>query len=155
MNDYGLYRIRAEINACIDPETGEVDAEKFDALVIERDQKIEDIGKMYINLISEADKAEAEIKRLKERQDDFKNRAEKLKELISLELHGEPFKTALITIGYRKSEMVVIDDISAIPTEYLKYANPTADKIGIKAAVKRGETVAGAHIENKLNMSIK
>lgn len=39
-----LYEIDAEIEACIDGETGEVlDYEKLDGLQIERDRKIENI----------------------------------------------------------------------------------------------------------------
>ena len=45
--------------------------------------------------------------------------------------------------------------MTAIPKEYLKFADPTVDKNAIKAAIKAGTSVAGAEIVEGKSMSIK
>ena len=46
-------------------------------------------------------------------------------------------------------------DMSRLPSEFLKYSEPTADKTAIKAAIKEGKEVAGAEILVKNNLQIK
>lgn len=59
-------------------------------------------------------------------------------------------------ISFRASEETIIDDESQIPydfiTEKITYA---PDKAKIKAAIKAGQVVSGAHIESKRNIQIR
>ena len=60
-----LYEIDAAMQECIDPETGEVDAERIEALAMERDKKIENIALWIINIKADIETAKAEIDRLR------------------------------------------------------------------------------------------
>ena len=138
-----LYEIENEILNCVDMETGEiVDIEKLESLQMERDQKIENIGCWIKNLLADA-------RALKE------EKAASLKAYLSSYLNGEKFKTAKVAISYRKSDSVDIAEGAVIPEEYLKYSDPTPDKIGLKAALKAGEKFPGISIVTSSNIQIK
>ena len=49
---------------------------------------------------------------------------------------------------------VIIDDVTKIPTQYMRQKVEIApDKAAIKAALKSGETIEGAHIEQGVSLS--
>ena len=151
-----LYEIDMAIMECIDGETGEIlDSEKLEALQMERSEKIEKVALFYKNLTSDAEAYKAEKDKFAERQRVAENKAESLKKWIDHALSGSPFKTTQVEIKYRKSKQVVIDDLSAINETYLKFAEPKPDKTAIKNAIDSGAEVAGCHIEEKQNISIK
>ena len=65
-----LYEINAEIDNCIDYETGEIlDIEKFQELQIEKERKLEAIALVYKNAVAESKMFDDEIKALKERKE--------------------------------------------------------------------------------------
>ena len=68
---------------------------------------------------------------------------------------GNAVETAKFKVSFRRAKKTVIDDLAMVPTAFLKYAEPTADKTAIKDAIARGEVVPGAHIEESLSMNIK
>lgn len=151
-----LYEIDQEILSLVDPETGEIlDYEAFAELQMERNQKIENIVLWIKNLVAEAAALKAEKDSFAEREKTAKNKAESLKKYLDTILQGQALKTTKFAVSYRKSEQTVIDDLSAIPAEFLKEVQPEADKTAIKAAIKAGAEIAGAHIEEKMNISIK
>lgn len=151
-----LYEINQEILSLVDPDTGEIlDFEAFAELQMEREQKIENIVLWHKNLVAEAAALKAEKDAFAEREKAAKNKAESLKKYLDTILQGQPLKTTKFSVTYRKSEQTVIDDISKIPAEYLKPVEPEADKTAIKNAIKAGAEIAGAHIEEKMNMSIR
>ena len=69
--------------------------------------------------------------------------------------NGEKFKTARVNCSFRNSESVNVLDLSRIPSEYLRQAEPTADEIAIKAALQSGKTVEGAEIVTNTSVIIK
>lgn len=151
-----LYEIENEILNCVDMETGEiVDIEKLESLQMERDQKIENIGCWIKNLLADAKALKEEEDNLAARQKSAENKAASLKEYLSSYLNGEKFKTAKVAISYRKSDSVDISEGAVIPEEYLKYSDPTPDKIGLKAALKAGEKFPGISIVTSSNIQIK
>jgi outer membrane murein-binding lipoprotein Lpp len=151
-----LYEIDQAILSLVDAETGEIlDYEAFAELQMERDQKIENVALWIKNLVAEAAALKAEKDSFAEREKAAKNKAESLKKYLDTILQGQPLKTTKFNVTYRKSEATVIDDISKIPAEYLKPIDPEADKTAIKNAIKAGAEIAGAHIEEKMNISIK
>ena len=151
-----LYEIDNEIMNCIDEETGEiVDVEKLDSLVMERDVKIENICLWIKNLKADAVALKAEKDNFATRQKAAENKAESLTKYISNYLNGDKYKSARVTVSYRKSEAVNITDISQIPTEYIKPAEPQADKTAIKNAIKSGTAIPGAEIIENQNIQIK
>ena len=49
-----LYEIDAALMACIDPETGEIDADAWEALSLDREVKIENTALLIKDLLAEA-----------------------------------------------------------------------------------------------------
>ena len=151
-----LYEIENEILNCVDMETGEiVDIEKLESLQMERDQKIENIGCWIKNLLADAKALKEEKDNLAARQKSAENKAASLKAYLYNYLNGEKFKTAKVAISYRKSDSVDITEGAVIPEKYLKYSDPTPDKIGLKAALKAGEKFPGISIVTSSNIQIK
>lgn len=151
-----LYEIDAGIMACIDGETGEIiDEEKLAELQMERDKKVENVALWYKNLVSDAAAYKAEKDAFAERERVAKNKAESLKRYLESALDGQPYKSTRVSVSYRASDAVIVDDVQLIDPAFLKFAEPTPDKTAIKKAIKAGETVDGAHIEQRSNISIK
>lgn len=151
-----LYEIDSAIMNCVDMETGEIiDMEALENLQMERDQKIENIGCWIKNLLADAKALKEEKDNLAARQKSAENKVASLKAYLSSYLNGEKFKTAKVAISYRKSDSVDISEGAVIPDEYLKYSDPTPDKIGLKAALKAGEKFPGISIVTSSNIQIK
>lgn len=155
-----LYEIEKEIMSCVDMETGEIiDCEKLDSLTMERDQKIENIALWVKNL-------EADAKAYKEEKDSFaqkqkaaENKAKSLKEYLSRFLAGTSYKSTKVNIGFRKSESVDVFSLESLieygNSDYLKYKEPEADKMAIKAALKSGANIPGCILVESNNIQIK
>lgn len=151
-----LYEINEEILNCVDMETGEIiDAEKLSQLQMEFDDKVEGIALWIKNLLSDAAAIKEEKDKLAERQRVCENKAKSLKEYLSGFLGGEKFKTPRVAISYRKSKSVDVQDITALPKEYLKYSEPTANKAEIKKALEAGTSVPGCVLVENSNIQIK
>ena len=151
-----LYEINEQIMACIDNETGEIiDTDKLNELQIAKDEKIENLALWYKDLLAEANALKEEKEAFAEREKAAKNKAESIKNYLSYVLNGENFKTTKCALSFRKSEKTVIDDINSIPENFLKYAEPKADLTEIKKAIKNGEEIKGAHLEEAQNIQIK
>lgn len=84
----------------------------------------------------------------------FDGRQRELKSRLS-NFERQNFKTTKCALSFRKSEKTVIDDIYSIPENFLKYAEPKADLTEIKKAIKNGEEIKGAHLEETQNIQIK
>ena len=151
-----LYEINAEIESCVDMETGEIlDIEKLEKLQIEFDEKVENIALWVKNLNAEAEAVKKEKDVLAARQKACENKAQGLKNYLSSFLNGQKFKTARVSISYRKSESVEISDVSALDPEYYKVVQPEADKTKIKNAIKNGASLAGVSLIEKQNIQIR
>ena len=151
-----LYDIDAAIAELLDEETGEIfDIEKFEALSIERDSKVESICLWIKNLNAEAEALKAEKQAFEKRQKSVNNKIESLKNYISSYLGGTKFKTAKVDVSFRSSEKVEIDDLLQIPDDYLRYQEPEVDKTKIKNALKDGVKIDGVHLEVCSNIQIK
>ena len=151
-----LYEIENEILNCVDMETGEiVDIEKLESLQMERDQKIENIGCWIKNLLADAKALKEEKDALAARQKIAENKAASLKKYLSRYLNGEKFKSAKLSISYRKSDSVNIAEDATVPEEYLKYSDPAPDKVGLKAALKSGKEYPGITLVSTQSIQIK
>nr|DAZ56832.1 MAG TPA: resistance protein [Caudoviricetes sp.] len=157
-----IYDIDSAITALIDNETGEVtDEEAFDALQMERDVKVENIGLYFKDLTAEAKAIKEEEASLAARRKAVENKAERLKHLLDYALNGDKFSTPRLKVSYRKSSTV---ELSAGFTEWaeinaddlLTYSEPKPNKTAIKAAIKDGRVPENlATIETHENISIK
>jgi len=156
-----LYEIDNAILDCIDLETGEViDAERLDALNMERDAKIENVACWIKDLKAEAEAIKAEKQALAERQRVAENKAESLKKWLAYALDGQKFGTAKCAISFRNTESVEVTDegLEALMKEHnelLTYKKPEPNKTAIKQALKDGLTVAGVELVRNTNVIIK
>lgn len=152
-----LYEIDQQIIECLDTDTGEIlDAEKLDALMIERNEKIEAVTLCIKNLTSDAIAYEAEILVFKERKERAEKKAESLKKWLADALCGQKFSTTRCAVNFRKSEKIEISDESQIPKEYMKESvTYTPDKKAIKAAIKAGQAINGCCLVENQNIIIK
>ena len=151
-----LYEINQQILNCIDKETGEiVDIEKLNDLQMAKDEKIENLALWYKDLLAEANALKEEKEAFAAREKAAKNKAESIKNYLSYALNGANFKTTKCALSFRTSERTVIDDIYSVPENFLKYSEPKADLNEIKKAIKNGEEIKGAHLEETQNIQIK
>ena len=151
-----LYEIDEAILGCIDTETGEIlDADKLNALQIEREKKLENVALWIKNLTSDAEALKAEKQAFAERQKAAESKAESLKKWLTEALAGEKFKTTKVAVSFRKTKSVQVADIWQLDDSYVKYAEPTADKAAIKKAIEAGQEVAGATLVENVSISVK
>lgn len=143
----------------VNEETGEVTAEPdfelIEKLQMERDKKIENVCRFVKNAASEAKAIADEIKQFTARKKVLENQVDRAKSFLEFALAGEKFESPTVSVTYRTSKSIVVDDLGALPEEYLRYKEPEADKMAIKAALKAGETVPGAHEEETKSIQIK
>jgi len=156
-----LYEIAESIMACFDPETGElVDVDAFEALQMERTQKIENIACWIKDLTADAAAIREEEKSLADRRRSMENKAENLKNYLSRFLgDGEKYSSARCALSWRKSTKVEVDlqELYKDPLSenYLLYRDPEPNKTAIKEAIKAGFTVNGCELIENNNLQIK
>lgn len=151
-----LYEIDNAILDCVDMETGEiVDLDKLESLQMKRDQKIENIGCWIKNLLADAKALKEEKDKFAKRQKAAECKAASLKEYLSRYLNGEKFESTEVSISFRKSDSVVVAENAIVPEEFLKYADPTPDKAGLKAALKAGKEFPGISLVPSQSIQIK
>lgn len=155
-----LFEIDAELENCVDPETGEFDESKFNLLTHLRDEKIEGLICYYKNTVADAEALKTQEKIFKERREREERKAENLKSYIARALDGEKFKSDKVEVGYRKSKVVqTAEDFVKWAVEHdrddlLTYKEPTANKTAIKEAINNGEDVPAEIVDN-VNIQIK
>lgn len=140
----------------VDAETGEIlTAEEIDQLQMDRAEKIEGCLLVIKNKQAEAEAIDAEIKRLTERKRTLTNKAQWLRDYVSMSLNGEKFSTARVAVSYRKSESVEVTcDPENLPGLFRKITY-APDKTNLKKALKDGVEIAGVQLVTKLNLQIK
>ena len=151
-----LYEINEAILNCVDMETGEIiDGDRLKELQMAFDDKVENIALWIKDLLAEAEAVKTENNNLAKRQQVCENKAKSLKEYLSKFLAGEKFKTPKVSISYRKSESVEVEDITKLDDDYLKYSDPTVDKTRVKKALKDGVELEGVKLVENNNIQIK
>lgn len=153
-----LYEIDKRIIDLIDDETGEIinsNLNTFDELMMERNNKIENVALWIKNLRADAEAYKAEAQAFVDRKKAAERKIESLTRLLEITLRGRKFKTERVQIGYRKSDSVQIDKDAKLPDEYLRFREPEPDKAALKKALKDGVEIKGAWLEEKLNMQVK
>ncbi len=150
-----LYEIDTQILECVDAETGEIfDYEKFEALNLEKDVKIENTLLWIKNLKAQAKAVQEEKLNFAQRQKVLENQVERLENFITDYLGGNKWESAKVRASFRKSESVEIAEDAVIPEEYHKI-KVEYDKTALKQAIKDGQTFDGVTILAKQNLQIK
>lgn len=160
-----LYEIDAgiqELLSEVDPETGELitDYEALDALLMERETKIENIVLFIKNLSSDVRELKAEEAALAERRKKAEKKAERLREYVSHALGGERFQTPRCCVSFRKSTALELGEgFTEWAKEHadtlLRYKEPEPDKTAIKAALAGGAEIPEAKLVQNTTMTIK
>ena len=158
-----LYEIREDILALIDkvdPDTGEVlfDPEALDALMVERDEKIESVALAIKNIKAEGDAIAAEIKTLTDRKRVLDNKAESIKSYLKRQLDGEKFSSPRVAVSYRNASSVKIDELKFWdnhPADAFVRRTEEPNKKAISDALKNGVNIPGASLETNTSIIIK
>lgn len=160
-----LYEIDEEIQELLsetDPETGELitDYAVLDALLMEREAKIENIVLFIKNLSSDVRELKAEEAALAERRKKAEKKAERLREYVSHALGGERFQTPRCCVSFRKSTALELGEgftewAKEHAATLLRYKEPEPDKTAIKAALAGGAEIPDAKLVQNTTMTIK
>lgn len=161
-----LYEIDKNIEALVntvDPDTGEitVDNEALDALLMERDAKIENIACYIKNLVAESKAIKEEETALSARRKTTEKKAERLKDYLTYALQGEKFQTAKCAVSFRKSSAVEVDDCfvewaqTSGNEELLRYKEPEVNKTAVKERLTGGEYLDFARLVQNTSITIK
>lgn len=150
----------------VDEDTGEVtltDEEiqtALDSLQMEFDEKILALRNTVINLTAEADAIRAEKSRLDKRMKTATSGAERAKRFLAYLLKGEKYQNGAVSISYRKSEKLVVEDeemlLSWAKADGRGFLKEPELMLGdIKTAVKNGTAIPFVHIEQKSNIQVR
>ena len=152
-----LYEIDQAIMNCCDAETGEIiDAEALDALLMQRDEKLEAVALWIKNLQSDALAYKAEKDAFAARQKAAEKRAESLKKYLADALQGQKFSTAKCAVSFRRSEKVEIPEEYLVPLEFLEEEiTYKPNRAAIKEAIKAGREVSGCQLVENFNIQIR
>jgi len=162
-----LYKIANDYCAAYDdllsiPELSqEIIADTMASLAGDLESKAINVAAFIKNMESEAEaikKAESEMQK---RRRSLENKTNNLKKYLIFNLNQcriKEIKTSPYFLIKLKENppSVVIDNENEIPKDFRKVEIiENIDKIAISKALKNGDLVPGAHLENKLSISIK
>lgn len=151
-----LYEINAEILNCVDIETGEIiDELALEALEMDKAEKIENIALWIKNLKAQAAALKAEKDSFAAREKTANNKIKNLQNYLLGALRGQKFESTKVKIFYGSNDSVEIADGAKIPEEFLKPAEPTIDKAGLKTAIKAGRVIPGVRVVSKNYIKMK
>lgn len=158
-----IFQIDDKIQNLVDPETGELmDYEAFEALQMEREKKLDNVGVWIKDLQAQAKAIKAEEDTLAERRRVIEAKAERLRGYLDMALQGSSFTSARCDIRYRKSTAVqVVDEEKLIrwakrnKLKDLFTVTTKVNKTNIGKLLKEGTPVAGASLEERQNIQIK
>lgn len=121
--------------------------------------KVEDYCRVIYQLNADVEMYENEIKRLTAKAKAAKKGVDRMKSALSdymTATQKKKLSAGTFTLSFRKSESVVIMDENALPTEYIvEEVKIKPNKKLIKNAIKNGETVNGAELQENQNLQIK
>lgn len=150
-----LYEIDSAIIGCMDEETGEIIEDAMEELELDNIQKAENIALSIKNDAAMAKALKEEIDKLTQRLRTCNNGIDSKKKYLPYLLGDKKLKTARVSVSYRNSESVTIDDLGSLSEKYIRIPEPQADKTAIKKAIKAGKEVAGAHLETSKSVIVR
>lgn len=164
VNPLSLYAIMEEHTSLLHQimeADGELSPEMEDALLLngtEMQRKSLSVAYMIKTMDYNIDVLDKEIDRLQALKQKASNAKEFLKQRLSeaMQLFGvERLDGGNIKLFFRKSESVEITGPGELPEKFFIPKPPEPSKTLIKAAIKAGEEVPGAHLVEKQNLQIK
>lgn len=158
-----LYRISQEqqaLNELLFEAEGELTPELEEALAINEANltlKAENYATSMAMFAASVEAAKTERKRLDAYIKRAENAQERMKNALStaLETFGlDRLEVGTYRISFRKSEAVIVDDELTVPDEYI-IVETKVNKAQLKADLKEGLVVSGAHLETRKNIQIR
>lgn len=143
-----------------DPDTGEVDGEALAAYAeynAAAAEKLEGTACYVRELKAEADAIKAEEERLAKRRKALENKSERLKNYMmpALEAMGGKVKGVMASVRIGKSQAVTVFDLDALPDAFKRVVTKVdPDKVALKKALKAGEDIPGAALEDRQSVVI-
>lgn len=155
-----IYEIDAAITALADEYGDIADFETFDALMMQRNEKIENVALWIKNLVAEAKAIKEEEDRLRKRRQAAETKIENLKGYLDHALQGAKFETARCAISNRKSKSIATDPdfvawAIANRDDLLLFKAPEPCKTAIKEALACGEKLPHVEVRETNNIIIK
>lgn len=143
-----------------DPDTGEVDGEALAAYAeynAAAAEKLEGTACYVRELKAEADAIKAEEERLAKRRKALENKSSRLKTYMmpALEAMGGKVKGVMASVRIGKSQAVTVFDLDALPDAFKRVVTKVdPDKVALKKALKAGEDIPGAALEDRQSVVI-
>ena len=160
-----IYEIPGELRELLDrldadPDTGEVDGDALAAYAeynAAAAEKLEGTACYVRELKAEADAIKAEEERLAKRRKALENKSERLKNYMmpALEAMGGKVKGVMASVRIGKSQAVTVFDLDALPDAFKRVVTKVdPDKVALKKALKAGEDIPGAALEDRHSVVI-
>ena len=158
MNLYQLTGAAMQLQEML--EAGEIDKAVYDDTLegLDIDTKVENICKVIRNLDAQAKAFKEEKDRLAEHEKVAKNGVTRLKESLLMYMQAcdkKKLDAGTFTVSRSKSTSVKIFDETGVPEEFLVYQPATIDKTAVAKAIKAGQVVAGAELEEREYVRIR
>lgn len=155
-----LYQLTTDFDALMDADD-DISSALANIVAGEIEAKAENVCKFLTVLETTAEQFKAEEKRIADARKALENKAARVRDYIKESLLNAGIDK--VTAGTFKLSIslsggsVAIDDPSSIPAKYLTIIpeQHIPDRVAIKAAIKGGENVPGAHIEAGYTLRIK
>ena len=137
-------------------------ADTMEGIEGEFEIKAENYAKVMKNLEGDILAIKAEIDRLSNKKKALENNIKTMKSALKMAMEATgktKFKTELFGFNIQKnapSVVIDLEDLSKLPSQFIKQHEIEADKTAIKEALKRGENLEGiAHLEQSESLRIK
>lgn len=163
---YNIDRQLVELDAAMDMELeehfGEITdtygymEEQLASLEMRKEDALEQIGLLALEMRAQADAVEKIEKEYKEKKQSLRAKAARYEGWINKSLAGVNFSTDRVSITFRESEYTDVEgvNVDTLPDKYCTIKrSPSAT--AIKKAIKAGEDIPGAFIGRRTNMTIK
>lgn len=143
-----------------DPDTGEVDGDALAAYAEYQGQaaeKLEGTACYVRELEAEAATLKAEEDRLAKRRKALEGKSARLKAYMmpALEAMGGKVKGVMASVRIGKSQAVYVFDLDALPDAFKRVVTKVdPDKVVLKKALKAGEDIPGAALEDRQSVVI-
>lgn len=158
MKIYEIDKAIEEILSTEVTEDGEISQQAFEAieeLTLAKEERIDSLLSYYKDSLADSDKIKAEAKALTARARVLENRAASLKSYLACVIGtGRKWQNARHKVAWRKSQAVEVLDAKKVPPDFIIDVEPKINKAALKLALKAGEKVEGARLEERENMII-
>lgn len=158
MKIYEIDKAIEEILSTEVTEDGEISQQAFEAieeLTLAKEERIDSLLSYYKDSLADSEKIKAEAKTLVTRARVLENKAASLKSYLACVIGtGRKWQSPRHKVTWRKSQAVEVLDAKKVPPDFIIDVEPKINKAALKLALKAGEKVEGARLEERENMII-